>query len=146
MANGNYPNDFSESLSILKKPQQELCKKLYSMGQEHLFKDFPSASPADRRQFASQLENLDNAYPDGGLEGYIKNARQLLDQSRKGVNPLEGWEPSVPEGERFELGTKEYEETEAIGMKGLGSVGFVLVAGGLGERLGYSSIKVGGEL
>ena len=31
----------------------------------------------------------------------------------------------------------------AKGLKELGSVGFVLVAGGLGERLGYNGIKIG---
>ena len=67
----------------------------------------------------------------------------MLENSRKGVNPLDGWAPSVPKGEMFELGSKAYDETEALGMKELGKVGFVLVAGGLGERLGYSSIKVG---
>jgi UDP-sugar pyrophosphorylase len=87
------------------------------------------------------LEALDNAYPTG-LAGYIENARELLEKSRKGVNPLEGWKPSVPVGRNFELGSKEYRKMEELGRHQLGAVGFVLVAGGLGERLGYSDIKV----
>lgn len=34
------------------------------------------------------------------------------------------------------------DEMEALGLKELESFGFVLIAGGLGERLGYSGIKV----
>jgi hypothetical protein len=55
---------------------------------------------------------------------------------------LDGWTPSIPEGESFELETKEYKATEKLGIKQLGSTGFVLVAGGLGERLGYNGAKV----
>jgi UDP-sugar pyrophosphorylase len=42
----------------------------------------------------------------------------------------------------FSLGTDEYNKTEKIGLRELGKCGFVLVAGGLGERLGYKGIKV----
>jgi UDP-sugar pyrophosphorylase len=55
---------------------------------------------------------------------------------------LDGWQPSIPQGESFELGTQEFRTTEKLGIKQLGNVGFVLVAGGLGERLGYNSAKV----
>jgi UDP-sugar pyrophosphorylase len=138
------PTVLRKALTGLTPSQEELARKLCSeeLGQSHLFETWSDASPSVKRQFASQLEELDKAYTDGGLEGYIKNAKQLLENSRNEVNPLEGWEPSVPEGQMFELGTTEYSETEAVGIKELGSVGFVLVAGGLGERLGYSSIKV----
>lgn len=62
--------------------------------------------------------------------------------SKQGANPLDGFVPSVPEGEKFQLGTEDYSATEAIGMTQLGKVGFILVAGGLGERLGYNGTKV----
>ena len=48
----------------------------------------------------------------------------------------------MPEGAKFELGTKEFKSMEKVGIKELGNVGFILVAGGLGERLGYSGAKV----
>ena len=48
----------------------------------------------------------------------------------------------MPSGETFELGTPEYTKIEKKGIRELGRVGFVLVAGGLGERLGYSGAKV----
>ena len=100
-------------------------------------------APAGRRRLAEQLEKIDKEYVNGGIEGYINNARELLKKSREGVNPLDGWVPEVPVGEMFDMCSDAYFETEAIGLKELGSVGFVLVAGGLGERLGYNGIKIG---
>ena len=85
---------------------------------------------------------MDTAYPSGGLVGYIENAKDLLNKSRTGVNPLKGWKPEVPQGENIVIGTKEFEAFEKIGMEEMGKCGFVLVAGGLGERLGYGGIKV----
>jgi UDP-sugar pyrophosphorylase len=133
-----------EFLSNLTDTQKELLKKLNSgcLGQSHLFEDWGSLTSDDRREIAEQLESLDKAYQNGGLEGYISNAKKLLENSKNGVNPLDGWEPKVPEGEAFELGTDKYNATEEKGLKELGSVGFVLVAGGLGERLGYHGIKL----
>lgn len=137
-------SDFEKALEVVTPSRKELLIKLkQAAGQAHLFTAFTSsASKNDRCRLAKQLESLDKAYSDGGLIGYIQNAKKLLENSAKGVNPLEGWTPHVPTGETFELGTSEYDETERIGMTELGSVGFVLVAGGLGERLGFSSIKV----
>jgi UDP-sugar pyrophosphorylase len=90
-----------------------------------------------------QLERMDTAYPSNGLVGYIENAKRLLEDSKQGVNPLEGWSPSIPDGKCFELGSEEYTMVEEKGMGEMGKCGFVLVAGGLGERLGYSGIKLG---
>lgn len=122
-----------KALLALSPYQRDLLMNLYSSGQDHLFQQFLSrtTSPALRRQFAQRLESLDRDYPDGGLMGYIRNAKRLLESSRQGVNPLEDWFPSVPQGESFQLGTIAYSETEALGRKELGSIGFVLVAGGL---------------
>jgi UDP-sugar pyrophosphorylase len=140
------PKYFTEAISVLSEPHQTLCKQLYSeWGQAHLFDEghFNADSPPSmRRQLAAQLDALDQDYISGGLRGYIANARLLMNDSRNGVNPLEGWKPMVPVGESFDLGTDAYKETEALGMNELGRVGFVLVAGGLGERLGYKDIKV----
>jgi UDP-sugar pyrophosphorylase len=90
----------------------------------------------------NQLQRMDQAYSDGGIVGYIRNAKVLLEKSKQGLNPLDGWVPSVPQGQLFQLGTTEYSEYESLGMAELGKCGFILVAGGLGERLGYSGIKV----
>lgn len=138
------PENVQKTIEGLPESQKKLVQELCSdkLGQSHLFQAWADASTDQQRACATQLEDLDKAYADGGLAGYIENAKVLLENSRKGDNPLEGWQPSVPEGQLFELGTTEYADTEGIGRQGLGSTGFVLVAGGLGERLGYTSIKV----
>jgi hypothetical protein len=124
------------------------------LGQAHLFASFleedfpedPAAASSSRRSslktLLQQLHDLDQGYTDGGLKGYINNARKLLDDSRLGINPLAGWVPSVPDGRTLEVGSDAFHQMEALGMPELGATGFVLVAGGLGERLGYSDIKV----
>lgn len=73
-------------------------------------------------------------------------SRKLLEASRAGVNPFEGMTPRVPSGVILSTEGKdklaEFEALEAEGMKHIGHTAFVLVAGGLGERLGYQGIKV----
>jgi UDP-sugar pyrophosphorylase len=133
-----------EYLSNLTDSQKELLESLSSddLGQSHLFEGWDKLSPEERKGVAEQIEALDKAYNNGGLAGYIRNARTLLENSKNGVNPLDGWEPNIPEGQAFELGSDEYKATEEKGLAELGSIGFVLVAGGLGERLGYHGIKL----
>jgi len=138
------PDRLKDSQSSIPKDQFELCCKLYELGQSHIFEEWDIIPMSDRKALAKQLLALDEEYSaGGGLAGYIANAKKLLENSKKGVNPLADWKPEVPVGEAFTLGTPEYAETEKIGMKEMGYCGFVLVAGGLGERLGYSSIKIG---
>ena len=112
--------------------------------QAHLFASWGDDAISTERKLAliGQLSEMDATYPTGGLAGYIANARTLLSKSRRGENPLDGWRPEVPRGEAFEVGTERWAEVEKRGMPFLGRCGFVLVAGGLGERLGYGDIKV----
>lgn len=145
------PEGLTAFLPQLTESQKQLALELCSEGQEHLFEGWSSSTTPDKDedkeskkkiQMMEQLEALDQSYPDGGLKGYVRNARVLLEKSRQGINPLEGWTPSIPRGDTFHLGTTHYDETEAIGIPYLGKCAFVLVAGGLGERLGYGDIKV----
>jgi UDP-glucose pyrophosphorylase len=139
------PESLEASLQKLTPSQQSLVKALCSSptNQAHIFSTWSDSSTTDasKKSLVEQLERIDKAYPTG-LVGYIKNARDLLEKSRKGVNPLEGWKPEVPQGESFDIGTKEFDDFEGVGLQEMGKCGFVLVAGGLGERLGYSGIKV----
>ena len=59
-----------------------------------------------------------------------------------GKNTFEGFVPSVPEGERLDFGGAAFRDYERAGAAEAGAAAFVLVAGGLGERLGYSGIKL----
>lgn len=138
------PTGLESSLSILTPSQKTLATELAlpPYNQAHIFAAWESASDADKISFMEQLERMDKAYPSGGLKGYIDNARDLLLKSQQGVNPLEGWKPEVPQGESVDVGMENYEKFEKIGMEEMGKCGFALVAGGLGERLGYGGIKV----
>ena len=136
-------------MSLFTSSQQDLARKLCALpdltNQCHLFANWSTNDPSHndkKKALMSKLELVDTTYPDGGLLGYLKNAVELLEKSRKGLNPLEGWVPSVPQGEAFTVGTESFFSTEQLGLNEVGKCGFVLVAGGLGERLGYGNIKV----
>lgn len=91
-----------------------------------------------------QLADLDSSYP-GGLAAYLSKARVLLKESAEGINPFEEYEAVVPEGESLSFdgeGTMPFSQAEQLGIQAMPGAVFVLVAGGLGERLGYSGIKL----
>jgi UDP-sugar pyrophosphorylase len=54
-----------------------------------------------------------------------------------GRNAFDGYTPSVPEGERLDFGSGRFLQLEGQGLEAAGKAAFALVAGGLGERLGY---------
>ena len=97
---------------------------------------------ADQLQLLGQIETLDGKYV-GGLRAYRANAVELLRASAAGENPLEGFRPSVPLGETLVAHGDAYRAAERAGIEAAQRCAFVLVAGGLGERLGYGGIKVG---
>ena len=142
------------STSLFTSDDLSLVTSLIAHGQTHLFDGWSSSSLSENDSSSSssssnklslmaQLRVLDDAYP-GGLVAYITNAQRLLSESRLGTNPLEGYTPSVPSGEALPWGSEKFEQFEERGFQhaASGKVAFVLVAGGLGERLGYSGIKV----
>ncbi|KAL9359118.1 hypothetical protein Peur_047241 [Populus x canadensis] len=146
----NINGDFASSLPNLHKnlhllsPQQvELAKMLVEKGQSHLFEHWPEPGVDDdeKKAFFDQVTRLNSSYP-GGLASYIKTARELLADSRAGKNPFDGFTPSVPTGENLSYGDENFIKFEEAGVKEAQNAAFVLVAGGLGERLGYNGIKV----
>jgi len=58
------------------------------------------------------------------------------------VNPFDQYKPEIPHGFDLKPGDTLFDEMEEVGLGELDKVGFVLIAGGLGERLGYSDIKI----
>eukprot|EP00754_Rhynchopus_humris_P040033 Rhum_TRINITY_DN23090_c0_g1::Rhum_TRINITY_DN23090_c0_g1_i1::g.177091::m.177091/K12447/USP; UDP-sugar pyrophosphorylase len=107
-----------------------------------------AASPevqAKQDAFYEQLGRLDGQYP-GGLRQYVANAKRLLEESKAGVNPYEGRAPEVPSGLSVDYGSEEFLRLEKVGLAEVRTCCFVLVAGGLGERLGYNGIKLSLEV
>lgn len=132
-----------KNLKILSSDEIELAKMLLSEGQSHLFAHWPEPGVDDekKKNFFEQVYRLNRSYP-GGLVAYIKNARKLLADSKAGKNPYDGFTPSVPSGEVLTFGDDKFMKMEEVGIREARHAAFVLVAGGLGERLGYKGIKL----
>lgn len=142
----NWPVALKANQDILSEEEALAASLLIGMDQEHLFEnwDLPGINDDKKHALFRQIKSLSMSYlpEEGGLIAYINNARALLDNSKNGVNPLEGWAPEVPTGTYLDPFTPEYDRFEALGLEEVGTCGFVLVAGGLGERLGYTGIKI----
>lgn len=129
--------------SFIEESKQELVASLVAEGQTALFADWDELGTNDdaKAAFLDALAKCNGNYP-GGLVGYIHNARKLLAESKEGKNPFEGLTPEQPEKVDLTTFTEDFEKYEAVGAQMFDKVGVVLVAGGLGERLGYNGIKV----
>ncbi len=125
------------------KDEQALIAGLLENGQEQLFADWdaPGTNDEKKTEFLKSLMRINKAYP-GGLSGYISNARKLLDEAKTGANPFEGFVPHQPEKVDLTKFDAAYDHYEALGKAHFSKTAVVLVAGGLGERLGYSGIKL----
>ena len=122
--------------------EQELIQALLDAGQSHLFADWDSPGTNDEAKsaFLETLARVDNAYP-GGVVGYISNARKLLAEAQEEKNPFEGFVPEQPAVVDLTCFNADYDRYESLGITHAAKTAFVMVAGGLGERLGYSDIK-----
>ena len=76
------------------------------------------------------------------MKNYLERGRGLLESSRAGENPFDAYKPEVPSGVFLKPGDDMLTHYEDEGLKELHRTGFVLIAGGLGERLGYGGIKL----
>ncbi len=130
-------------LPAFSRENQAMIDRLIAAGQSHLFAnwDGPGINDEAKQAFVASLRVVDQSYP-GGLLGYIGNARKLLAEAREGANPFEGFEPHQPNMVDLTGFGEAYDEYEAVGAANMDKAAVVLVAGGLGERLGYSGIKL----
>ena len=141
MATAAYPATLSD-LSTFDPADVALVDILIGAGQEHLFANWrPGADAEKKRAFFESVRALEANYP-GGVTAYAKNARELLRSSAAGENPFAGMRPEVPDLVRHDYATPGFVAAEERGMLLVRDSAFVLVAGGLGERLGYTDIKV----
>ena len=99
---------------ILNADENAMIDKLVECGQDHLFTNWPApgTDDDDKRRFLAQAAVCDAGYP-GGIAQYVANAKKLLQESKDGVNPFEGWTPAVPDGIVVEYASKEHVELEA---------------------------------
>ena len=100
------------------------------------------AAVARKVAMVEDLACLHAGYP-GGLQAYTASAVRLLADGKAGVNPLDGMVPAVPSGALLtDSKAPAYEAACCEGLRHVGDCCLVMVAGGLGERLGYPGIKV----
>ena len=109
--------------------------------QEELISEFEKRDKEGQEKLAKQVMHLNTVTP-CGMQNYLERARKLLLDSQNNVNPFDQFKPSVAEGAHLNPGEAEFDAMEQAGLKELSKVCFVLIAGGLGERLGYSGIKI----
>ena len=131
------------SASLFSEAQLQLASDLILDGQSHLFSDWdaPGIYDAEKQRFMETLLNAHLAYP-GGLTAYTQNARRLLADAAAGANPFDGCTPAQPDLVDLSCFGPEYYAAESVGLKCFAESAVVLVAGGLGERLGYNGIKL----
>eukprot|EP00039_Didymoeca_costata_P012639 m.183046 g.183046 ORF g.183046 m.183046 type:complete len:621 (-) comp15538_c0_seq18:1175-3037(-) len=109
--------------------------------QLHLLNDWDPKDTDEIKSFFDQLQVLQENYA-GGIGRYIERARKLLKDAADGKTPFDGYIPEIPKGCTLQFASDEYKKMEQIGLETTPYLGFVLVAGGLGERLGFSGIKI----
>ena len=120
-----------------------VLKLLKELGQEEILSKYEQVSPQEQNDFISQINSLDKACR-GGIKGYLKRAKILLEKSKNKVNSFQDYTIEVPDDiPHIDIGSEEFYELDELGFNQLKDTVFVLVAGGLGERLGYAGIKIG---
>lgn len=125
---------------VVEKPQFVEGQENWMGEFEYLFTNL--RTDEEKRKMVKQLENIDD---DIGLRDYIQRAKTLLKEAQDGVNPFEGMQPAPAKGVDLCLSNGDLQTLEAlaalekIGEGELGNCAFVLVAGGMGERLGFGS-------
>ena len=123
--------------------RRALVTRLVGANQGHLFEgwELKGASDALKEVLLVKLEGVERNYP-RGVCGYVENSRRLLAVARGGENPFEGFVPEQPDRVDVTAFDGLYDRMEALGAEQFDRMGVVLVAGGLGERLGFGGIKV----
>ena len=121
---------------------EDIIKLLEEVGQEDIVSKLKKVSKDEQNEFVNQINEL-NKVCTGGIKDYIKRAKVLLENSAKKMNSFHDYKIEVPyDIPHIKVGNEEFYELEKLGFNELKNSVFVLVAGGLGERLGYDGIKI----
>ena len=134
---------FFSNIDLLSPEDADLAQTLIADGQHHLYGswDAPGIHDEKKQSFLATLLTAHRSYP-GGIPAYIKNARVLLAAAAADRNPFEGYVPEQPGLVDLSSFGPGYVEVESVGLNAFADTAVVLVAGGLGERLGYHGIKL----
>lgn len=115
---------------------------LKELKQDEIIEKYNKVSEKEQKDFIAQFNQLEKTCP-GGIKDYLTRAKVLLEDSKNNVNPFQDYTPEVPLGFNIKVGDEQFYELDKLGFDQIQNTVFVLVAGGLGERLGYPDIKIG---
>lgn len=136
---------WSGNSSIFTPELRAVGEQLLSLDQAHLFAAWPApgTNDDDKRRFLTQVAEVEHAYL-GGVATYVSRAQSLLKSAAMGANPYEGFRVEAPGSDvAVRVDTPaDFDKYEPLGMAQAANTAFVIVAGGLGERLGYKGIKL----
>ncbi len=122
---------------------KNVVELLEEVGQQEIVQKLKQVTLDEQKAVVSQINELNNACR-GGIKDYIKRAKVLLENSKNKKNSFQEFKIEVPNDiPHIKVGSEEFYELEKLGFNELKTSVFVLVAGGLGERLGYNGIKIG---
>lgn len=124
--------------------EEQILDLLKETNQTEIIEKYKNSKEEDKKSFIEQFNSLEKATP-GGIKDYLKRAKILLEDSKNNVNPFKDYTPQVPLGFDIKVGSDQFYELDKLGFSEIKNTVFVLVAGGLGERLGYPDIKIGIE-
>lgn len=125
----------------LEREEQDWIERLKDLKQNHLFEDWDDDKVNEKKAFLRDIAKVEESYP-GGIDSYIENAKKLLAENKAGKNPFAGMQPEQPDVVDLSTFSEDFLHYEQVGLEQAKKLVFVLVAGGLGERLGYNGIKV----
>ena len=121
---------------------EEILNLLKELKQNHIIEKFKNVSEKERIDFISQWNQLDKVCR-GGIKEYLQRAKILLEKSKNKISDLNDCKIEVPTDIPYiKIGSELYYEIEKLGFDNIKDSVFVLVAGGLGERLGFPDIKI----
>ena len=124
--------------------ESQILDLLKELNQIEIIEKYKISNEEEKKNFIEQFNYLQKATP-GGIKDYIKRAKILLEESKNNINPFKDYTPEVPLGFDIKVGSDQFYELDKLGFEQIENTVFVLVAWGLGERLGYPDIKIGIE-
>ena len=124
--------------------EEQILDLLKETNQTEIIEKYKNSKEEEKKGFIEQFNSLEKATP-AGIKDYLKRAKILLEDSKNNVNPFKDYTPQVPLGFDIKVGSEQFYELDKLGFSEIENTVFVLVAGGLGERLGYPDIKIGIE-
>ena len=123
--------------------EKVVLELLHELNQDHIIAKYNISTTKEKKNFIIQFNELDKVCR-GGIKDYLQRAKLLLEASKNKVNNFSDTTIEIPDDiPHIEIGSDEFFELDQLGFNQLKDTVFVLVAGGLGERLGYTGIKIG---